>query len=149
MKCFNNRNLLQNWLLVRGGGECSSHIVDLELGFRALHQALKSKASFLLFVGILGGRSTLQNLSYAHLSVQYSTVIICYHITSSLASTHILTPLLLKTFNPACAVNPTHCPTLPIASPTTCTSLNLLSRNSLVSTYSGDLSVVMKSSVAA
>ena len=130
-----------------GAGE-SFHIVDLEWDFRALHQAFKSEVNFLLFGG-LGCFFYSTKPFGTHLSVQYSPVSICYHIVSSLASTHILTPLLLKTFSPACAVNPTHCPTLLIASPTTCTSLNLLSRNSLVSTYSGDLSVVMKSSVAA
>jgi len=144
MRCCNNRNLLQSWVLVWGW----EVIVDLEWGFRALHQAFKSEVSFLLFVGVRGG--FLYKPFYAHTyTYSISTVIICYHITSCLGSTQILTPLLLKTFNPACAVNPTHCPTLPTASPIICTSLNLLSRNSLVSIYSGDLSVVMKSSVAA
>lgn len=64
-------------------------------------------------------------------------------------ASHILTPLLLSTFSPACAVNPTHCPTLPVAFPTTSASPNLLSRNSLVSAKSGLLSLVMNRSVAA
>ena len=70
-------------------------------------------------------------------------------ILTMLAPYHILTPLLLKMFKPALAVNPTHCPTLPTASPKPCTSLNRLSRNSLVSLNPSDLSVVMNSSVAA
>jgi len=147
MRCCNNRNLLQSWVLVWGWGvipHCRSRV-----GFSCSAPGVQERSQLLAvwWLGMLFFYSTKP--FGAHLSVQYSIVSICYHIASSLASTHILTPLLLTTFSPACAVNPTHCPTLPIASPTTCTSLNLLSRNSLVSTYSCDLSVVMKSSVAA
>lgn len=59
---------------------------------------------------------------------------------------YILTPLLLNTFTPADAVNPTHWATLPRAPPTVLVSSRRRCKKARVSPYPGDRSLVMNSS---